>query len=309
MHTEVKVLICDPVHEEGTEKLRQAGFAVDEKTTISNEELRKIVSDYDALVVRSRTKVTKEIIDAGKRLKVIGRAGVGLDNINLEAAKERGISVVNTPEAPSDAVAELTVGLMLSLARNIPLADRTMKEGLWIKKRLTGWQLKGKTLGIIGLGRIGRKVARIAKALEMNILIRDVIKIDHAFLKEVEAKQVTLDELLQKSGVVTLHVPLITSTHHMIGRKEFKLMKEGAFIINVSRGSIVDEKALLEVLKSGKLGGAGLDVYEVEPPKDFKLVKLPNVVCTTHVGAQTREAQKDAAVLVAEKIIESLLPP
>jgi len=301
-----KILVCDPVHEEGIEKLKQAGFEVDVNPTITPEQLTKIVSNYDALIVRSRTKVTKEIIEAGRRLRVIGRAGAGLDNIDLETAKQRGITVLNTPEALAEAVAELTIGLIISLARSIPLADRTLKEGKWIKKKLTGWQLEGKTLGTIGLGTVGERVARIAKALGMKILITEIIPLSPELLKELETELIPLKELLQRSDVVTLHVPLTSQTYHMIGAKEFQLMKNGAFLVNTSRGAVVDEKALLTALKSGKIGGAALDVYDVEPPRDLELIKLPNVVCTAHIGAQTKEAQNAAASMIAEKIINSL---
>ncbi len=301
-----KILVCDPVHEEGIEKLKQAGFKVDVNPTITPEQLTKIVSNYDALIVRSRTKVTKKIIEAGRRLRVIGRAGAGLDNIDLETAKQKGITVLSTPEALAEAVAELTIGLIISLARNIPLADRTLKEGKWIKKKLMGWQLEDKTLGTIGLGKIGERVAKIAKALGMKIVITEIIPLSPELLKELETEVVPLKELLQRSDVVTLHVPLTSQTYHMIGAKEFQLMKNGAFLVNTSRGAIVDEKALLTALKSGKIAGAALDVYEVEPPRDLELIKLPNVVCTAHIGAQTKEAQNAAANMIAEKIINSL---
>jgi D-3-phosphoglycerate dehydrogenase len=302
----IRVLVCDPIHEDGVTILKQAGFEVDVKPNISAQELKEIVSNYDVLVVRSRTKVTREIIQSGKHLKAIGRAGAGLDNVDAEAAKKEGITVLNTPEAPAQAVAELTIGLMLSLARNIPLANQTMKEGKWIKKELEGWQLKDKTLGVIGLGNIGEKVAKIAKALGMRVLITKRTPPPPEILKELEAKFVSLKELLQRSDIVTIHVPLTPQTRHMIDAKEIQAMKDGAFLINTSRGAIVDEKALLDALKSGKLGGAALDVYEVEPPTDFSLVRLPNVVATPHIGAQTIEAQRTAAVMIAEKLIEAL---
>jgi len=304
-----KVLVCDPIHKEGIEKLKQTGLEVDVNFTISPEQLRRVIANYDALIVRSRTKVTKEIIEAGKRLKVIGRAGVGLDNIDVETSEKRGITVFNTPEAPADAVAELTIGMMISLARSIPLADQTMKEGKWIKKDLVGWQLKYKTLGTVGLGNIGERVARIAKTLGMKILITKRTPPSADLLRELEAEYIPLRDFssfLQRSDIVTLHVPLIPQTHHMIGAKEFQLMKDGAFLINTSRGAVVEEEALLEALQKGKLGGAALDVYKNEPPEDLALIRLPNVVCTPHIGAQTREAQRAAAILIAEKITDSL---
>jgi len=302
----MKVLVCDPIHEDGIKILKDAGFEIDINPNISYEELKGKVRDYDVLVVRSRTKVTREIIEAGEKLKVVGRAGAGIDNIDVEAAKEKGVKVLNTPEAPAIAVAELTIGLLLSLARQIPRADSSMKEGRWAKKEFRGWQLNGKVLGVVGLGHIGEKVARLAKAFGMKILITKRTPPPPEILKELEAEFVPLDELLRRSDIVSLHVPLTPQTHHMIGEREIQLMKDGAFIINTSRGAVIDEKALFKALKSGKLGGAALDVYEVEPPEDYSLVKLPNVVCTPHIGAQTVEAQRAAATLLAQKIVNEL---
>ncbi len=302
----MKILVCDSVHREGIKKLEEAGFEVDVNPTISHEQLRKAVSEYDALIVRSRTKVTREIIDTGKRLKIIGRAGVGLDNIDKGNAEKRGITVLNTPEAPAEAAAELTMGLILSLARNISLADRTMKGGKWIKKKLTGWQLKGKTLGTIGLGNTGLKVARLARAFGMKILITKRTPPAPELLWELDGEFIPLNDMLRRSHVVTLHVPLTPQTYHMIGEEQFQIMKEGAYLINTSRGAVVDEKALLEALQTGKLGGAALDVYEEEPPQDLALINMPNVVCTAHIGAQTEEAQRAAATLIAEKMIDLL---
>ena len=307
MQSEVRVLVCDPIHREGIEKLEEAGFEVDVNPTISYEQLNEVVSEYDALIVRSRTKVTREIMETGKRLKTVGRAGVGLDNIDTKIAEKRGIAVINTPEAPAEAVAELTVGLILSLARNIPLADSTMKEGKWIKKKLRGWQLSGKTLGTIGLGNVGLEVARRARAFGMKILITKRTPPAPEVLSELDGEFIPLNEMLPRGDVVTIHVPLTKQTHHMIGKEQIRLMKKGAYLINTSRGAIADEKALLEALKSGKLGGVALDVYEEEPPKDSTLIRMPNVVCTPHIGAQTEEAQKAAATLIAEKIIDSLM--
>jgi len=309
LKTKVKVLVCNPIDNEGIEELQQACVEVVVNLKISKEQLREIVSNYDALIVRSRIKVTRETIEAGERLKAIGRAGAGLDNIDVEAAQERGITVLNTPEALADAVTELTIGLILSLARGIPLADRTMKEGKWIKRELMGWQLRGKTLGIIGLGNIGQKVARIAKELGMNILVTDIIVPAPELLKELRAEYIPpkdFSKFLQNSDVITIHVPLTPQTRYMIGKKEIQLMKARTFLINTSRGEIVDEKALLEALQSGRLGGAALDVYEVEPPSDLALVRLPNVVCTPHIGSQTLESQKTAGITIAKKLIKSL---
>ena len=301
-----RILVCDPIHEEGIEKLKQAGFEVDVNPTISGKELRGVVSRYDVLIVRSRTKVTEEIIKIGNRLKAIGRAGAGLDNIDVDAAEKRGVAVLNTPEAPAQAAAELTIGLMISLARRIPLADRTMKEGKWLKGKLRGWQLGGKTLGVIGLGNVGERVARVAKALGMRILITKRTPPAPELLRELEAEFVPLTELLRRSDIVTLHVPLTPQTRHMIRAGELQIMKDGAFLVNTSRGAVVNERALLDALRSGKLAGAALDVYGAEPPTELALIRLPNVVATPHIGAQTLESRRAAALMMAQKLIKLL---
>jgi D-3-phosphoglycerate dehydrogenase len=302
----MKVLVCDPIHQDGIEHLKRAGFTVDVKPSISDEELKNLVSTYDVLVVRSRTKVTAEVIGRGRRLKAVGRAGVGLENIDVDAAKKRNIAVFNSPEAPAEAVAELTICLLISMARRLPYADRTMKEGQWAKKQLMGWQLEGKTLGMLGLGNIGKRVAKIAKALGMKILITKRTPPDPELLSELAGEYVPLRKLLMRSDVVTIHVPLTQQTRHMIGREELDLMKDGSYMINTARGSVVDEKALVDALRSGKLAGAALDVYAVEPPKDLDLVTLQNVVCTPHIGGQTEESQRSNATIIADKIIAHL---
>ncbi len=300
----VKILVCDPLDDEGVEKLRREGFDVIVEPLIEQNELEKIVSSCDAIVVRSRTKVTKQLIEKGNRLKVIGRAGAGVDNIDVEAARKRGIMVLNTPEAPADSVAELTMGLMLAISRKISCADRLMKEGKWAKRELEGTLLKGKTLGLIGFGNIGAKVAKLAKAFGMKVIFTKRTPPSHEILDAVEAEYVSLDELLMRSDIVSVHAPLTEQTLNMIGTKELNLMKKGAILINTSRGNIIDEASLLEALKSGKLGGAGLDVYCTEPPSNLELIRLQNVVCTPHLGAQTEEAQKASSVQLAEKIIQ-----
>jgi len=300
-----KVLICDDIHEEGIKKLKEAGFAVDEKTKITPEELVKVIGEYDAVVVRSRTKVTADVLRAAKKLKVAARAGVGLDNIDVGEAETRGVKVINTPEAPSAAVAELAIGFMLSLVRSIPLADRKMKSGEWIKSALVGKELRGKTLGVVGFGRIGYQVAKRVKAFDMKILAYDVqIEKLMDYVREVGAEVISFQELLKRSDFVTLHVPLLPQTRHMIGENEITTMKDGAYLINTSRGGIIDEEALKKALKSGKLAGVALDVFEQEPPKDTSLSGLSSVVCTPHIGAQTEEAQKEAGIIIAEKLIE-----
>jgi D-3-phosphoglycerate dehydrogenase len=296
----VRILVCDKIHEDGIRILRE--FAeVDVSTGMKPEELLAKVPDYDAIVVRSATKVTAEVISAGKSLKAIARAGVGLDNVDTKAALARNIKLINSPEASTVAVAELVMGLMLSFARKIPRADLGTKQGKWEKKELMGTELRGKTLGIIGTGNIGKAVGRRAAAFEMRLLLYDVVR-DEGFAKEVGGRYVELDELLRNSDYVTLHVPLLPETRHMIGKRELEMMKQGAVLINTSRGAVVDEKELIEALKGGKIGGACLDVYETEPLTDSPLLSLPNVVLTPHIGASTIEAQREAAVVVAQKL-------
>ena len=304
-----RILVCDPVDTEGLEMLKKAGCLVDVVSDLSIEELKAAIPSYDVLIVRSRTKVTSELIAAGDRLKIIGRAGAGLDNIDLEEAEKRNVIVLNTPEAVSDAVAELTVGLMITLVRRISEADRLMKEGVWAKKRLKGTQLKGKTLGLIGLGRIGLRVARLARAFGMRILVTKRTPPSEELMKELGGRFVTLEKLLKSSDIVSLHVPLTEETRYMIREKELNLMKKGALLINTSRGGLIDHDALIRALASGKLGGVALDVYEKEPPVNLELLKFQNVICTPHIGAQTREAQREASILLAKKILEKLKLP
>jgi D-3-phosphoglycerate dehydrogenase len=298
-----RVLICDPIHDDGVKILREAGYAITLRTSITASELSKAVGDFDAIVVRSRTKVTERVMEAGKGLKAVARAGVGLDNIDLNAAKRLEIRVVNSPEAPSNAVAELVLGLMLSLARRIPEADHSMKKGEWIKKRLMGMELKGKTLGIIGFGRIGTQLAKKVRALEMRVL---TYARTMKFVEEAGVDVVDFDELLGSSDFVTIHVPLLPQTKHMIGTEEISAMKDGAYLINAARGGVVDEEALRKALVSGKLAGAALDVYEAEPPRDISLTGLQNVVSLPHIGAATVEAQRANSTIVAEKLIKIL---
>ncbi len=295
-----KVLVTDKIDEEGVRKIRE--FAdVEVATGLKPPELIEKIKNYDVIVVRSATKVTKEVIDAGENLKVIARAGAGLDNVDSEAAKARGIKVLNTPEAPSVAVAELALGLMLSWVRGIPKADAGMKHGKWLKSELMGTELRGKTLGIIGTGKIGREVGYRAKAFTMRLLAYDVLK-NEEFVKETGCEYVDLEKLLAESDFVSIHIPLLPSTKHMIGKAQLSLMKPTSVIVNTSRGEIVDEAALIEALKGGKVAGACLDVYSREPLVDSPLVNLPNVVLTPHIGASTHETQREAALLIADKI-------
>jgi D-3-phosphoglycerate dehydrogenase len=307
----LRILVTDPVHSEGIKKLKEAGFVVDERFGETPSVLKELLKEYDILIVRSATKVTSEML-AEASLKVIGRAGVGLDNIDLEAAKERNITVFNTPNAPSVSVAELVIGLIIALFRHIPQANRGLEEGKWLKKKLKGIELKGKTLGIVGFGNIGEEVAKRAKSFEMNIVAYDVLDsaLENAKRMNVEAfgpAKDSLDALLRIADVITIHVPLLSSTYHMIGEREFSLMKDSAYLINTSRGGVVDEKALLEAIRSGKISGAALDVFEKEPPGKIELLNEPNVIGTPHIGSATKETQKNAAIRLAQKIIDHFI--
>lgn len=302
----VKVLVAAPLHEKAIEVLKNAGFEVLYEEYPDEGRLIGLVGDVDAIIVRSKPKVTRKVIEAAPKLKVIGRAGVGLDNIDLEAAKERGIKVVNSPGASSRSVAELVLALMFNVARKVAFADRKMREGVWAKKQCMGIELEGKTLGIVGFGRIGYQIAKIAKALGMNVLLYDPYPNEER-AKEVGGKFVDLETLLRESDVVTLHVPLIDATYHLINEERLRLMKPTAILINAARGAVVDTEALVKALQEGWIAGAGLDVFEEEPlPKDHPLTKLNNVVLTPHIGASTVEAQMRAGVQVAEQIVEIL---
>lgn len=306
MQVSGKVLVCDAIDQKGIEVMKKSGLQVDYKPEINPDELIGSVKDYDILVVRSRTKVTKEVIDANAKMKIIARVGVGLDNIDVKYAESKGIQVINAEIAAMTAVAELVIGLMLSLARSIPRADAAIKNGKWLKKELMGIELKGRYLGIVGVGKIGKRIARIARGLNMNIIGYDIVPIDQQFAREVGLIVTDLNTLLSSSDFVTLHVPLTEDTRHMINEQRLSLMKKSAYLINTSRGEVVDEQALYNALKDGKIAGAALDVFEVEPPTDSMLVQLPNVVCTPHIGAQTYEAQELAANIIAERIIQIL---
>jgi D-3-phosphoglycerate dehydrogenase len=272
------------------------------KPRLSEEELCREIRDCEVLIVRSFTKVSRRVIEAGKKLKMIARAGVGIDNIDVKAAEERGIKVVYAPEASKTAVAELVLGLMLCWARKIPQAYRELKEGRWEKEKLMGTELKGKTLGVIGVGRIGGEVSLKALALGMKVLGHDLVKREEMERKGV--KYVDLPTLLREADFVTLHVPLTPQTEKMIGERELSLMKPTAVLVNTSRGKIVDEEALFKALQEGKIAGACLDVFEEEPTKNLKLLSLDQVIPTPHLGASTVESQKNISLILSEKIRE-----
>ena len=300
------VLICDQANPILKEILEKNGLKVTYEPEITPEQIAEKIGNFQVVVVRGRTKLSKELIEKADECKIIARVGVGLDNIDQEAAKEKNIRVINAVEGAITAVAELVIGLMLSMAREIPRADREIRNGNWIKKELAGSELKGKYLGIIGLGNIGKRLGRLARALNMNIIGYDVIPIDDEFSKEVGLMKADLDTLLSSADYVSLHVPLLDSTHHMINAEKLKLMKNTARIINAARGGVIDEEALYNSLKDGNIAGAALDVFEVEPATGNRLTTLPNFIATPHIGAQTKEAQLLAANIIAEKIIQVL---
>ena len=300
------VLICDEVDPVLNKVLQENGLKVSYEPQITPDQIKEKISNYNIVIVRSRTKLTKELIDNATKCKIIARVGVGLDNIDEAAAKARNIRVINAVEGAMTAVAELVLGLMLALARQISFADREIRNGKWLKKELMGTELKGKYLGIVGLGNIGKRLGRLAKGLNMNLIGYDVIPIDETFSKEVGLMKADLGTLLSSSDYVSLHVPLLDSTYHLINAEKLATMKKTAKIINTSRGGVIDEEALYDALKKGNLGGAALDVFETEPAIGNKLATLPNVICTPHIGAQTKEAQSLAANIIAEKIIQIL---
>ena len=304
MQVSGRVLVCDSIDESGIASLKKSGMEVNYQSDISPEELLTTVKGYDVIVVRSRTKITKEVINAAEKVKIIARVGVGLDNIDTKHAESKGIRVINAGEAAMNAVAELVIGNMIALARSIPKADTALKNGKWLKKELMGVELKGKYLGIIGVGNIGRNVGRLAKGLRMNLLGYDIYPINRDYIKEVGMITTDLLTLLASSDFVTCHIPITEETKHMINSERLAIMKPSSFLINTSRGEVVDEEALATALSSGKLAGAALDVFEVEPPTNKKLLELPNVICTPHIAAQTKEAQELASLVIAEKIIQ-----
>ena len=300
------VLICDQVNPVLNEILEKNGLQITYEPEITPEQIQDKIENFEVVIVRSRTKITKDMIDKATKCQIIARVGVGLDNIDQAAAKEKNIRVINAVEGAMNAVAELVIGLMLSLAREIPRADREVRNGNWIKKELMGTELRGKYLGIVGLGNIGKRLGRLARALNMNIIGYDVVPIDEEFSKEVGLMKADLGTLLASSDYVSLHVPLLDSTKHLINAEKMTTMKNTSRIINTSRGGVIDEEALYEFLKDGKLGGAALDVFEVEPATSNNLATLSNFISTPHMGAQTKEAQSLAANVIAEKIIQIL---
>jgi D-3-phosphoglycerate dehydrogenase len=292
-----KILICDKIADEGIELLEKSGYKITKAWGKPKDELPKIVDKYDALIVRSATKVKGDLIANAKTARVIGRAGIGLDNIDVEKAEKMGITVVNTPQATAISVAELAFGHLLALARNIVKGTVTLRDGKWAKKELQGVELYGKTLGLIGYGNIGKIVEKMALAFGMKVVV---------VRSRVYDRFVSLDEMLPNADFVSIHVPLAPQTRNMLSTREFDKMKKGVMIIDCSRGGVVDQKALYEALVAGKVKAAAIDVFEQEPPGKHKLFELENVYATPHIGAQTKEAQLRTGVQIAERVIEEL---
>ena len=302
----MKILVADPISERGVEMLRQnPSFQVDVNTGLKEDQLCQIIGEYDALIVRSQTKVTKRVLEAAKKLRVVGRAGVGVDNVDVDAATRRGVIVMNTPGGNTISTAEHTFSMMMGLARKIPQAHMSMKAGKWDRKSFEGVELYNKTLGIIGMGRIGTEVARRAIAFGMRVLAHDpFLSLGRAKAMQVEV--VELDDLYARSDFITVHVPMTDQTRGMINKDSIAKMRDGVRLINCARGGIINEKDLHDAIKSGKVAGAAIDVYEQEPPKDSPLLGVDAVVMTPHLGASTQEAQESVGVEVAEQIADVL---
>ena len=292
-------MICD--HVEAEHLALGPGIMVDNRPGISREELLQVAGEYDALIVRSRTKVDREVLEKATRLRLVARPGTGLDNVDVEYAKSKGVQVVNSPESLVEAVAEHVTLLMLALSRKLVPADSTTKQGKWEKNALIGRELKGKVLGIVGLGRIGRRIAEIARILGMSVIIYDVIAIPPDVIEKLQCKVVGIDEVFSQADFVTLHVPMTNETRHLVDAKRLSSMKRTSFLVNTSRGGVVDEGALCSALKGGVIAGAALDVFEKEPPVG-DILGAPNTILTPHIGGQTEEAQVDAISIIGEKV-------
>jgi D-3-phosphoglycerate dehydrogenase / 2-oxoglutarate reductase len=298
----IKIFVSDDVSESGLEPLRAAGFAVEKRTGLKGADLLAALDNADGLVVRSETKVTAEILDAAPRLRAIGRAGVGVDNIDVKAATEHGVVVMNAPDGNTMTTAEHTMAMLLALARRVPGGDASLRGGLWERKKFVGVELRGKTLGIVGLGRIGRVVASRARGFEMRVVAFDPFVAPEQ-LRDSGIELLPLEEVCAQADFITVHAPLTPETRGIIGARELSLMKQGVRIVNCARGGLVDEGALAEAIRAGGVAGAALDVFEQEPPPaDHPLLALEEVVVTPHLGASTREAQEGVAVIVAEQM-------
>ena len=300
------ILVSDAISDSALDLLKTSNVNYLYSPEMSSSELLEKISDFNAIIIRSRTKITREVISRGMRLKVIGRAGVGVDNIDMIAAKERGIKVVNTPDALTNAVAEFTIALMLNLARSIPKADSMLKSGKWAKSSIIGSELKGKIYGTIGIGRIGARVAEIAQAFGMKIMANDVIPIPETLVKKLDIRVSTQDEIFSIADFVDLHLPLSEETKYLVNYDKISKMKKNAFLINTARGKIIDEADLLRALEEGRIAGAALDVFETEPLTLPELLKRQDLIITPHIAGQTMEAQNEAGRLVVEQVLQAL---
>lgn len=303
----MKVLVSDSLSEVAIKIFQQSpGIEVDVNTDLTPEELAGIIAGYHALVIRSATRVTAEIIEAARNLKIVGRAGIGLDNVDIPAATKKGIIVMNTPEGNTITAAEHSVAMMMALSRNIPQATESLKQGNWEKKKFEGYELFGKTLGVVGAGRIGRLVAEMAKGLKMSVIAYDPY-IKPETIERMDLEPVSLDDLFRRADYITLHTPGTKETVNMINKETIAKMKKGAMLVNCARGNIVNQEDLYDALKSGHLAGAALDVFSKEPPGKIPLMELDNFICTPHLGASTKEAQDKVAKDIAEQIVAYLL--
>jgi len=307
----MKILISDKIQEEGIKIFEENGFEVERKFSITNEELKEEIAIYDGIVVRSRTKLTVDVLNRATNLKVIGRAGVGLDNVDLEKASEMNIEVLNTPEAPAITVAEFALGLMFSLARYISIADRTMHKGEWNKSEYLGYTLNGKRLGLVGFGNISKALATRALALGMQVGVYSRFSAGPKAVEEAKNMGCevysTIEDLLKDMDIISLHLPATKQTEHIINENTIKIMKENAILINTARGQLIDEEALLSALKENKIRGAALDVYKKEPLDNENLWKFEkNLILTPHIASQSKENQIEAAIMIAEKMVEFL---
>ncbi len=303
----MKVLVSDVLGESGIQMFKDAdGIEVDVKTGMSPDELKSVIGEYDGLVIRSATKVTEDVLEAATNLKVVGRAGIGLDNVDIPAATKRGVIVMNTPGGNVVTTAEHAIAMMLSLTRNIPLGTMTLKQGKWEKKKLQGREIFNKTLGLIGFGKIGSIVADRAKGLKMKVVIYDPF-ITPEKIEEAGYIPVTLDELYARADYISIHVPKLKETQNLLNKEAFGKMKDGVMVVNCARGGIVNEADLMDAMDSGKVAGAALDVFETEPAGDIPLMTQERFICTPHLGASTKEAQTNVAVAVADQLIECLI--
>ena len=301
----MKVLISDKIDKKGIETLKEHDFEVLNRPDISREKLLELCKDVDAMIVRSGTNIDKELLDNTPNLKIIARAGVGYDNIDTGYAKSKGIVVENTPQGNTNAAAEHTITLLMMLTKHIIHSNEDLKKGNWNRKNFKGREVKEKTLGIIGLGHVGRKVAKVANALEMNVLGFDPF-VEKKEMEKLNITKVDLEELIKKSDFLTVHVPKNEKTINLISKKEFEKMKDGVRILNVARGGIINENDLADAIKSGKVAAAGIDVWENEPPKNSELLNLKQVIATPHLGASTKEAQVNVAKDAANQVIAAL---